>query len=423
MALKTDREIASLKAEEGQRLVVAVASGAGGGLCIEVRSAGRSKTWLYRYRINGKPRKFALGSYPAMSLAVARAEHSKAVAMVRIGEDPAVAAKTAKAKRSTIPTVDAFFEEWLIWKQASKPARESTIEAYRHAFLLYISKDIGSLLLTNITRAVLFAQLSKIRGRSIQAARKALTICAQMLDHAVNLELIELNPARTIRPSTIGAEASPPRQRWLCREEIAAFWKGLDEGGYHPAQANCLRLILLTGVRRGEAIGLTWDQIIGNKWVIPASKTKNGKEHTITLHPMALEVIAHQRAISSGSSWVFEAIREHSNGQGHIDGNALRWVINKIRALHLSQSEPFTLHDLRRTFASGCAEYLDANEGVIELALNHSKRDRLVATYQAGKRAEQVAKLFEQWASFLQTLTQPTNTKPDNVVLVNFNKR
>ena len=94
-----------------------------------------------------------------------------------------------------------------------------------------------------------------------------------------------------------------------------------------------------------------------------------------------------------------------------------------MRALHLSRSERFTLHDLRGRFASGCAEYLDANEGVIELALSHSKRDRLVATYQAGKRAEQVAKLFEQWASFLQTLTQPTSTKPDNVVLVNFNKR
>jgi integrase len=86
---------------------------------------------------------------------------------------------------------------------------------------------------------------------------------------------------------------------------------------------------MLTGVRRGEAIGLTWDQIIGNKWVIPASNTKNGKEHTITLHPMVLELIAHQRAISNGSSWVFEAIRGHCNGQGHIDGNALRWVINK----------------------------------------------------------------------------------------------
>ena len=423
MALKTDREIASLKAEDGQRQVVAVASGAGGGLCIEVRSGGRSKTWLYRYRINNKARKFTLGSYPAMSLATARVEHGKAVALVKAGEDPAAVAKASKVKRSAMPTFDAFFEEWLEWKQVAKPARTSTVEAYRHTHRLYISKAIGSLLLKDVTRAVLFAHLSKVRGRSIQAARKALTICAQMLDHAVNLDLIELNPARTIKPSTIGAEAPPPRQRWLCREEIALFWLGLNEGGYHPAQVNCLRLILLTGARRGEATSMTWDQIIGNKWVIPASNAKNGKEHTITLHPLALDVIASQRAISRGSAWVFEAIREHDAGQGHIDGNALRWVLNKVRALTMPQSEVFTVHDLRRTFASCCSEYLDANESVIELALNHSKRDRLVATYQAGKRAEQVARLFELWGDFVFTLIKPAQHKPVNVISVDFRNR
>ncbi|HDO1327857.1 TPA: integrase arm-type DNA-binding domain-containing protein [Aeromonas veronii] len=423
MALKTDREIANLKAEDGQRQVVAVASGAGGGLCIEVRSGGRSKTWLYRYRINNKARKFTLGSYPAMSLATARVEHGKAVALVKAGEDPAAVAKASKVKRSAMPTFDAFFEEWLEWKQVAKPARTSTVEAYRHTHRLYISKAIGSLLLKDVTRAVLFAHLSKVRGRSIQAARKALTICAQMLDHAVNLDLIELNPARTIKPSTIGAEAPPPRQRWLCREEIALFWLGLNEGGYHPAQVNCLRLILLTGARRGEATSMTWDQIIGNKWVIPASNAKNGKEHTITLHPLALDVIASQRAISRGSAWVFEAIREHDAGQGHIDGNALRWVLNKVRALTMPQSEIFTVHDLRRTFASCCAEYLDANESVIELALNHSKRDRLVATYQAGKRAEQVARLFELWGDFVFNLISPAQHKPVNVISVDFRSR
>ena len=423
MALKTDREIANLKADDGQRQVVAVASGAGGGLCIEVRSGGRSKTWLYRYRINNKARKFTLGSYPAMSLATARVEHGKAVALVKAGEDPAAVAKASKVKRSAMPTFDAFFEEWLEWKQVAKPARASTVAAYRHTHRLYISKAIGRLLLKDVTRAVLFAHLSKVRGRSIQAARKALTICAQMLDHAVNLDLIELNPARTIKPSTIGAEAPPPRQRWLCREEIALFWLGLNEGGYHPAQVNCLRLILLTGARRGEATSMTWDQIIGNKWVIPASNAKNGKEHTITLHPLALDVIASQRAISRGSAWVFEAIREHDAGQGHIDGNALRWVLNKVRALTMPQSEIFTVHDLRRTFASCCAEYLDANESVIELALNHSKRDRLVATYQAGKRAEQVARLFELWGDFVFTLIKPAQHKPVNVISVDFRNR
>ena len=160
MALKTDREIANLKAEDGQRKVVAVASGAGGGLCIEVRSGGRSKTWLYRYRINNKARKFTLGSYPAMSLATARVEHGKAVALVKAGEDPAAVAKASKVKRSAMPTFDAFFEEWLEWKQVAKPARASTVEAYRHTHRLYISKAIGSLLLKDVTRAVLFAHLS-----------------------------------------------------------------------------------------------------------------------------------------------------------------------------------------------------------------------------------------------------------------------
>ncbi|WP_339331315.1 integrase family protein [Aeromonas hydrophila] len=255
VALKTDREIASLKTAEGQRLVIAVTSGAGGGLCIEARSSGRAKTWLCRYRLNNKARTFTRGSYPAMSLATARNEHAKAVAMVKNGEDPAAVARAEKVKRLAMPTFDLFFEEWLAWKQVAKTARGSTVEAYRHAYSLYISKGIGSLLLKDVTRAVLFAHLSKMRGRSVQGARKGLTICAQMLDHAVNLELIELNPARTIKPSTIGAEAPLPRQRWLCREEFAAFWQGLSEGGFHPAQSNCLRLILLTGIRRGEATG------------------------------------------------------------------------------------------------------------------------------------------------------------------------
>lgn len=141
----------------------------------------------------------------------------------------------------------------------------------------------------------MFAHLSKVRGRSIQAVRKALTTCAQMLDHAVNLDLIELNSASTIKSSTIGADSSPPRQHWLCREEVASFWQGLSEGGVHPAQSNCFRLILLIGVGHGEATGMAWEQIIGNKWSIPASNTKNGKEHTVTLHKMSLEILAHHQ--------------------------------------------------------------------------------------------------------------------------------
>ena len=54
MALRTDREIANLKSEDGKRKVLAVSSGAGAGLCIEVRPDAVSKSWLYRYQFAGK---------------------------------------------------------------------------------------------------------------------------------------------------------------------------------------------------------------------------------------------------------------------------------------------------------------------------------------------------------------------------------
>lgn len=419
MALKTDREIAALKVGEGKtREVFAVASPAGGGLCIEVRANG-GKTWLYRYRINGRARKQTLGAYPAMRLAAARTEHTKALALFQAGSDPALTAKAEKMKRQTMPTFGELFEEWMEWKAKAKPARESTMSAYRFAFRSYLNA-LGSTPVNALTRAAIFTQLSKVRVKSIQGARKALTICAQSLDLAVNSGLIELNPARTITPSTIGAEATPPRQRWLSREELVAFWHALDnDTRIHPTHANILRLIVLTGARRGEVMKAKWSDITGDKWVIPADNTKNGRSHTVTLCPLALEILDKQRLISGGTDWIFEGIRNRGSLQV-ADGNALRQVIERVRTIHMEQSEPFTPHDLRRTFATGCAEYLDANERTIELALNHKSRNALVETYQAGRRAEQVAALFQRWGEFVRVLVQPAEQATGNVIAVNF---
>lgn len=416
MALKTDREIATLKVGEGKtREVFAVASPAGGGLCVEVRTNG-GKTWLYRYRINGKARKQTFGAYPAMTLAKVRIEHASAVALLQAGRDPALVAKAEKMKRQTMPTFGELFEEWMEWKAKSKPARESTMIAYRFAFRSYL-KALSPTPINALTRAAIFTQLSKVRVKSIQGARKALTICAQSLDLAVNAGLIELNPARTITPSTIGAEATPPRQRWLSREELVVFWHSLDnDTRIHPTHSNILRLIILTGARRGEVMKAKWSDITGDKWVIPEENSKNGRGHTVTLCPLALEILDKQKLISGGSDWIFEGIR---NGRTTADGNSLRHVIERVRTIHMEQSDPFTPHDLRRTFATGCAEYLDTNERTIELALNHKSRNALVETYQAGRRAEQVAALFQHWGEFVRVLIQPVG-QSSNVISVIF---
>lgn len=419
MALKTDREIANLKADEGKRKVLAVSSGAGAGLCIEVRPDAVAKSWLYRYQFTGKAKKMTLGNYPSMSLTEARKAHMQAMAVLKSGRDPIAVARANKHKSSSVPTFAELFNEWMEWKSVAKPLKPRSLKAYSYTFDNYMV-ELHKLLVTDLSRAVLFNHLAKLRKQTVSGTKKTLTILQQSLDYGVNTGVIAINPSRTIRPSDIGATAAAPRQRWLEREEVVAFWRGLEETGAHPAQVNCLKLILLTGARRTEATEMRWDEIVGNKWIIPAERSKNSKSHTITLHQMALDVIAHQRGISGGSEFVFEAIR---GDKGYIDGNALRWLLERVRSLHMPQSELFTCHDLPRSFASGCAEYLDANESIIELALNHAKRDKLVATYQAGKRAAKVEQLFLEWGEFIQTLTQPEPVETGNVVQGRFGRR
>ena len=69
------------------------------GLFIEIRPTG-AKLWRYRYKIEGKENVFALGEYPEMGLADARAERDKARALVKQGRHPSHVRRTARAKQA-----------------------------------------------------------------------------------------------------------------------------------------------------------------------------------------------------------------------------------------------------------------------------------------------------------------------------------
>lgn len=197
MALKTDREIANLKSEDGKRKVLAVSSGAGAGLYIEVRPDCTAKTWLYRYQYAKTARKMTLGSYPSMSLTEARKAHMQAMAILKAGLDPIAVFRADKYKSSTVPTFAALFTEWMAWKAIAKPLKPRSVDAYNHTYDVYMA-DIHKLLVTDLSRSLLFNHLSKLRKRTVSGTQKALTILQQNLDYAVNTGVITINPARTI---------------------------------------------------------------------------------------------------------------------------------------------------------------------------------------------------------------------------------
>lgn len=433
-----DRQIASLVPPVGKnRIVVSVKSKAGAGLYIESRSGSQTKSWLYRPYLNGKQIKITLGAYPAMTLAQAREAHAEAIELVKQGIDPRYVRKTEKTNNEQMPIFSELWENWLSFRETSKPIGARTLADYKGTYRRHLEQGLGSVRVCDLSRSYLFAHLSKVRQSSAEGVRKGLIILNMTLDHATLQGLIELNPARLLKPAMFGASMAKPRERWLSQDELQRLWKTLEEatagggsvstGGKGIASsvvlshaiANTLKLIILTGVRRSEAVKMRWDQINGDRWTIP--ETKNGKSHVVTLHPLALSILKKQRIISEGA-FVFEST---SNQGFPITGDAVTRALERLRKKYLAELEPFSPHDLRRSVATGCAEYLDAPERLIERLLNHIPKDRLIRTYQVGQQAEKLRSLFLSWGDFVERYVaqSASHEVTDNVVKVKFGGR
>lgn len=433
-----DRQIASLVPPVGKnRIVVSVKSKAGAGLYIESRSGSQTKSWLYRPYLNGKQIKITLGAYPAMTLAQAREAHAEAIELVKQGIDPRYVRKTEKTNNEQMPIFSELWENWLSFRETSKPIGARTLADYKGTYRRHLEQGLGSVRVCDLSRSYLFAHLSKVRQSSAEGVRKGLIILNMTLDHATLQGLIELNPARLLKPAMFGASMAKPRERWLSQDELQRLWKTLEEatagggsvstGGKGIASsvvlshaiANTLKLIILTGVRRSEAVKMRWDQINGDRWTIP--ETKNGKSHVVTLHPLALSILKKQRIISEGA-FVFEST---SNQGFPITGDAVTRALERLRKKYLAELEPFSPHDLRRSVATGCAEYLDAPERLIERLLNLIPKDRLIRTYQVGQQAEKLRSLFLSWGDFVERYVaqSASHEVTDNVVQVKFGGR
>ena len=436
MAITTDAEIAAIKPESGVSVRrMAIQSKYGGGLKLEVRASG-IRRFVYRYKIAGKAGEMLLGGYPAMTLAKARQAHGKAAELVKQGIDPVTVAKQAKTKNIEMPTLGECYRDWLAMRAKSKPIGPRTLSDYEGTFARHLEPLLGNTRVCDLSRALLYDHFRKVATK--EGARKGLIVLNMCLDHAVLLGHIEINSARLLKPAMFGASMPPPRERWLTRDELRLLWAALDQatdgagavavGGRGIASsvvlslsvANCLRLILLTAVRRSEAVGMRWEQINGERWTIP--ETKNGRAHVVTLHPLALEIIERQRPLSGGP-YVFES----TSKAGHpITGDAVTRALERVRLKYLAELAPFSPHDLRRSAATGAAEYLDAPERLIELMLNHVPKDRLIRTYQVGQQAEKLRNLFLRWGDFIATYITKESTKlsnSNNVIPVRFGRQ
>ena len=191
-------------------------------------------------------------------------------------------------------------------------------------------------------------------------ASRAMSTLHSILEHAVRLGEIEKNPARGIRRL-----ASKPKLRWLSQAEMRALGAALREAEdefEHPTGIAVIRLLLLTGFRRLEALSLERSWLLEEEQAVHFETTKTGPQRRVIGDP-ALRLLLEQP--KTKSKYFFPA----DWGDGHFIG-VVR-VLQRVCAR--ADLEKVTAHVLRHTFAS-VAGGLGYSELTIAALLGHASR-------------------------------------------------
>lgn len=218
-------------------------------------------------------------------------------------------------------------------------------------------------------------------GRGRTAANRALELLTTCYRWAVEEELVPSTPC-------IGIRAFPetPRSRTLNSDEIRAVWQALDGEVYDDA----VRLLILTGARKNEAVGAEWREIdfAAKLWTVPASRSKTGEPRRIPLSAPALAMLEERQAVAT-TRWVFPNPSETAAVQ------SLQALMRRVQKR--SGVTDWTLHDLRRVVRSGLSALGVARE-VSEFILGHLP-PMLVRVYDRHEPLAEAAAALESWAN------------------------
>ncbi|MYB10771.1 MAG: DUF4102 domain-containing protein [Acidimicrobiia bacterium] len=364
----------------------------GQGLHLRVTDSG-SKSWVLRITVDGRRHDIGLGGWPDVSLADARRKALGHRSAAADGRDP-----LADKRR---PVTPAFKDAAQAVYGANRPRWRSE----RHAANWWGSLEkhvfpvIGDVRVDHITQSDVLRVLTPIWTTRPEVARKTRQRIRTILRWAMAHGYVQFNVAGEVID---GALPPMPRVqshfRSLPHQEVANALAIVDESGASSSAKLCLRFVVLTAARSGEARNAVWDEVdfAAQEWRIPASRMKAASEHRVPLSAAALEVLNYAKDLYDGSDLVFPSPLRHGRPLSDM-------TLTKIlRDLGLSGRA--TVHGFRASFRTWALEETDAPWAVAEAALAHTLGDSVQQAYIRGDAYAKRRKLMAQWAGYLDRL-------------------
>lgn len=326
------------------------------GFGIKIAKGGR-KSYVCKYRAgNGRKaptRRMTIGAHGSpWTVDQARSEARKILGLAANGEDPAKEKQEEKKQITVAQLCDLYMENGVSTKKAS------TVATDRGRIERHIKPLLGRKKVRDVTRADVKRFLQDIasgktsvdtktglRGRAIVTggkgtATRTVGLLGGIFSYAFDCGLIELNPVHGVK-----RYAEKRGQRYLSQQELAALGKALADGeerDLNPQALAILKLLVLTGARKGEIETLRWDAVDFDAGYLRLADSKTGQK-AFPLNAGALEILSKIPRLD-GSPYVFPAHRS----EGHYEGTPKVWRI--IRSM--AGLDDVRMHDLRHSFAS-----------------------------------------------------------------------
>jgi integrase len=413
------------------------------GLRVRIEPSGRA-TWVYYERIplpgGEKPirKKHALGTWPQVTIAAARDR----VELIKRCKGGTAAVANLHATSPFADVVEWFIAGALSHRKLEREARDrgakgQAEQTIRRLILPRLGKRPAALIRTGEIAALVE---SVARENGPTQAHKVLALTSQIFRAAASKEVVTSNPCDAVNPRDVGALPGEERPRCLAIsrhapgadangnkievDEMAPFWRALASPDAPMTEVASLvaRLLLLTGVRKGELLKAKWHNVHLEdepRWYIPAADRKNGKGHEVPLSPLAVSLFKRLKYLAGpyeyvAASWRGVSIYRRARPLG---GHTLDHAFQALFAERPGKEPYLTLpggpvvpHDMRRS-AKLLAQRCDAKANWAEQELwilGHAPPGKVAAHYDIPPDPVRFREIMESMSRLVLELVNPS---------------
>ena len=366
----------------------------GKGLYLYINTGG-GKLWRFDFSYNGKRKTLSIGKYPTISLVEARQAAENARRLLVSGQDHSEAKQQEKRERQTaaLNTFESIARRWHTdnlhrWK-----------ENHAARVLRYFETDvfpaIGAMSIQEIRVSNIKAVIDGVMARGVNnTAEKIREWTGAIFDYAVMLEIVETNPAYSLR-KYIPSKQTDHRPA-LPREELTEFFRRLILAEIEPQNRIALILNMLTFLRSTELRGGQWNEIDFDAamWTVPAQRMKHEKTapkppHAVPLADWTLELLIELKELTGNTPFLFPS---RTKTDGFISDATIGRIIERM-----GYKGRVTPHGFR-SLASSVLNEQGFNPDAIERQLAHIENNKIRAAYNRADYLNE-RKEFMQWYS------------------------